>query len=94
MRETKTNKFFVGSRTDVTFTLLQWRGDGYRDGYPKVTYRLMNLNGEVDIREVYGEITDEGAFKITFPNLPSGTYYIHIINDSDFPISGFGYVEY
>ncbi|XOS93832.1 hypothetical protein ACLMAB_10620 [Brevibacillus laterosporus] len=26
MRETETLKFFVGSNTDVTFTLLQWRG--------------------------------------------------------------------
>ncbi|MGG0754233.1 hypothetical protein [Brevibacillus laterosporus] len=26
MRETKTNKFFVDLKTDVTFTHLQWRG--------------------------------------------------------------------
>ncbi|MCR8939768.1 hypothetical protein O0555_20935 [Brevibacillus laterosporus] len=93
MRETKTKEFYVDSKTDVTFTLLQWRGDGYRDGYPNVTYKLMNPNGEISVKEVYGQITNEGDFKITFPNL-SGTYYIHIINNSDFPVSGFGYVEY
>ncbi|GIO02996.1 hypothetical protein J5TS2_36640 [Brevibacillus halotolerans] len=94
MRETKTKEFWVGSTTDVTFTLLQWRGDGKRDGYPKVTYKLMNPNGEVSVKEVYGQITIEGDFKITFPNLPPGSYYIQIINNSDFPIHGFGYVEY
>ncbi|MGG0756724.1 hypothetical protein [Brevibacillus laterosporus] len=94
MRETETMKFFVGSNTDVTFTLLQWRGDGHRGGTPWVTYKLMNQNGEVSVREVYGEITKEGDFKITFPNLPGDLYSIHIINNSDFPIHGFGYVEY
>ncbi|PPB10669.1 prealbumin-like fold domain-containing protein [Brevibacillus laterosporus] len=94
MRETKTREFYVDSKTDVTFTLLQWRGDGKRDGYPKVTYKLMNPNGEISVKEVYGQITTEGDFKITFPNLPPGSYYIHIINNSDFPIHGFGYVEY
>ncbi|MCR8982651.1 hypothetical protein [Brevibacillus laterosporus] len=90
----KTDSFYVDSKTDVTFTLLQWRGDGYRDGSPEVTYRLMNHNfEEVDFREVFGEITKEG-FKLTFPNVPKGNYYIHIVNYSDFPISGYGYVEY
>ncbi|MBG9944388.1 prealbumin-like fold domain-containing protein [Brevibacillus formosus] len=87
---TSEKSFSVSEGEKVYLTVVQWSGGWFA---PKVKYAIVtNSGGEVKSEVVLGRYTDKNH-TVTFSDVPPGTYYIKVINQTMDPIYGNGYIE-
>ncbi|MEF2968159.1 hypothetical protein V3851_20210 [Paenibacillus sp. M1] len=83
-------RFYPNSNGEATVTLTQWSPTGKS---PHVAYLLKSINDQTDYRYVNGEYKSTNT-TIKFKDLdPNDLYAIVIINESNFTITGNGYIN-